>query len=59
MQGKNAKRQIAKMEKQGYKIFQEQDFGAFHTIDFYKKFDLDYTDHKLMFIYPDGFWRMD
>lgn len=47
------------MKKQGYKIFQEQDFGAFHTIDFYKKFDFDYGDHKLMFVYPDGFWRMD
>lgn len=59
MQGKNAKRQIEKMKKKGYKIFQEQDFGAFHTIDFYLKFDFDYSDHKLMFIYPDGTWKMN
>ena len=51
MQGKHAERQIKKMLKQGYKIFQEQDFGAFHTIDFYRKFDFDYSDHKLMFVY--------
>lgn len=59
MQGKHAERQIKKMLKQGYKIFQEQDFGAFHTIDFYRKFDFDYSDHKLMFVYPDGTWKMN
>lgn len=59
MQGKKAKKQIEKMKKQGYKIFLEQEFGAFHTIDFYRKFDFDYSDHKLMIIYPDGSWRID
>ena len=57
-QGRNAQRQIKKMQKQGYKIFVECELGIFHTIDWYRKLDFDFTDHKLMKIYPDGKWEM-
>ena len=56
--GKNAKKQIEKMRNNGYKVFLKQDFGVFQTIDWYQKFDFDFSDHKLMIIYPDGTWKM-